>query len=500
MTPTGRPRTAIAMVVVAMAALWAASAFAYFRAEDWLALDLGDRALHSGWHDVWTTLWFDDFYRPLTDLYQASMVGRFGLHAWPYFAALIAMFTAHTALIAWIVRMRGSDRTGAWLAAAAAWSQVNTYAWTALWMSNVGGSLAAGFLLLALAAHHVAVRRAAEGRSSALPMAMGVLAVACRQSVQGRLHRRRVCWRAEGVRWPALTAAERRAVVRSWIAISGAVGLYVLFRLIFMPSPQMVGHYFRLSFGTNWLRNASFFALHLGALPLAALVVSRVLYPAAWRPEARAGDAWPPARTHVLAGLGWTAIAMQVYLPIAGHGYGYLYAPAFGIAYAVSQGLAWAAQVQREARGEARVRLGAMTVIAAWWFVAAVAVGVGLVGNGWPRYRTVARETFATLDRALPVPRPGDRILFLDPERRETLAGRSLFDRVFRPLPQALNNVHYRDSTVVGSLIRGPEALVAAARPPAAEVVLLARDGRLTILRAPSDSARAGRASPGVLH
>jgi hypothetical protein len=482
-----------ALIAVALMALVGASSLAYFRAEDWLALALGNRALTTGWHDVWTTLWFDSFYRPITDLYQAFMVGRFRMHPWPYFAALIVLFTLQTALLSRIARMRGSDRTVAWLTAAAAWTQVNAYVWSTLWMSNVGGVLAAQFLLLALIGHHLVVERRREGRSAAPGLALGIAAVAvgtlCKEDFI--VLAPAIAW-LEGCRWWRLSPVERRAALQSWLVLSGCIGVYLAFRFLVMPTPQIPGQHFHLEFGMNWVRNLWFFLSHLLLLPAVLAILARVIYPAAWRREARTGDAWRRAREGMWAGFGWAAIAIQVYLPIRGHGYGYLYGPAFAIAYATAHGLGWAADAQRRTGGRTPSKV---VPLAVHWVLVTTFVAVGLVGNGWPRYHALADEAFATLDRALPNPRPGATVLFLDPCEKETLAGRSLFNMLVGGMTASIVRVHYGREDVIGLLIEGPPALEAAKRPPPADLVLLARGGRLSVV-ARSDSAGRAQRTP----
>ena len=69
---TGRG-PALALILLAAAALVIGSGIGYFRAEDWLGLEIGALAF-SHWRDILLTMWHDDFYRPVTDFYVGVMV------------------------------------------------------------------------------------------------------------------------------------------------------------------------------------------------------------------------------------------------------------------------------------------------------------------------------------------------------------------------------------------------------------------------------------------
>jgi hypothetical protein len=470
----------VAALVLTSAAAW----FGAFRAEDWLALELGDAGITERWREVWTTLWHDAFYRPVTDTYQAVMFGIARQRIWPYLMALILLFALHTWMLARIARLRGAPSELAWLVAAAAWAQVNAYAWTTLWMSNVGGSLAATFTLAALLFHHRIVVGATRGQRRAGSRVLAVLAVAL-----GTLSKEEIvtlpavlAW-LEAMRWRRLDPDTRRAALTSWATLTLVVGVYVAFRLLVMPSDARG----TLRLGSNWPINLAFFTLHLGPLPLVALIGSRVLFPAAWRPEARRTPGWNDAWRGMAAGFGWTLIAVQVFLPFQTHGYGYLYTTSFGVALAVAYALHWAAGMQAASD---RAPSGA-TVLVAHWLLMLGLVAIGLIAAGWPRYRSIEREAFAVMDRVMPDPPRGATILFLDPDLPETMTGRSLFNMVFDGVPGSVVRGHYRRNDLAGDLIRGPAAWEAARRPPPADLVLFARQGRLTVVAPESLAALA---------
>ena len=478
-----------ALVFAAALALLLSTAFGYFRADDWTNLERGRLALSGEWRQVWTAVNPFGFFRPLVDTWHGVMLGLWGLNPWPHLLPLVLLLALQTLLLARLVRLRGGSAALAWLAAAAAWAQVNTYAWTALWPSNVTGSLMTTFLLLAFTLHHRAVRFAGAGRGAATSVGLAALAAAlallCKE--EAVLMPPVLAW-LEALRWRRLRPRERGVALSSWTAITLVVAFYAAFRLLVLPGAHAAGERYALHFGLNWARNLAFFAAHLGALPLVAALLTRLFYPAAWRPGARRGSEWLRSREGMLAGAGWAAIGIQLYLPIGGHAYGYLYAPAFAVAFAVAHFVEWAAGVQSAADGRAPAP---SRVVAAHWTLALLATAAGLYGAGWHRYGAIAREAFAVMDRTLPRPRPGAHIVFLDPLERETLAGRSLFNMVFDTAPGSLVRLHYRRADLTAEIVAGDAALAATERPPAADAVYLARDGRLSLLAARDSTVRA---------
>jgi hypothetical protein len=486
MIPSPRGGGDRTLIVAAMIALLAGSALGSFRADDWGNLEIGRRALDSHWTRVWTTLRPDGFYRPLVDLWHGVMMRLWGLHPWPHLLPLALMLVLQTFLLARLARLRGASPALGRLVIATAWAQVNTYAWTALWPSNVTGGLMTTFLLVTLVLHHRAVKLAGQGRSPMTSVALAMLATALAlvAKEEAVLIPVIVAW-LEVVRWARLDATARRAALTSGIAIALVVACYVGLRSAFLPFPRATGTHYGLHLGMNWVRNLAFFAVHLGALPIVAILLTRVLYPEAWRAGARRGEAWTRAREAMLAGLGWALIGIQLFLLMRGHAYGWLYAPGLAVAFAVAHFVEWAAGVQARATSRA---LPAAGVIAAHWGIALLATVVGLHSVGWPRYRALAREAFAVMDRTLPRPPPHAHVVFLDPNPRETLSGRSLFNMVFGSAAGSALRLHYRRDDLTGEIIAGAPALAAVEHPPAADAVFLARGGRLTAVAGPTDS------------
>ena len=158
-------------------------------------------------------------------------------------------------------------------------------------------------------------------------------------------------------------------------------------------------------------------------------------------------------------------LSIQLYLPMGGHAYGLLYLPAFGVALGIAPWLA--------TRSDTALRL------ALYAGFAALVTGWGLLSVGWPRYRAIARDTFAALDHASPTPPHGARFVFLDPMEKETFAGRSVFNMVFDGAVPSMVRLHYRRPDLGARVILGPAALDSAAHPPVAQAVFLVRAGRL---------------------
>jgi hypothetical protein len=453
------------LVLVIAAALIAAMAVAGFRGEDWFNIERGVGSLG----DLRATLLAvhtPGFFRPLPDLLTGVMFRAFGLTPWPYIATLLLLFALDAALLAAIVRERGGPPRAAWIAVAALAVQANTYAWTVFWFSYITGSLVTTLLLVAIWLHHRVVSRARVGRGPGAGIALAVVAVLlaglCKEEV---VLLPPILGALELARWRRLGPAERRAALQSGMAIAIAAGAYLVFRVAFHPPEIDRGAaQYRLTFGRNWIQNAVFFGFHLLPLPLAMATLS-------WgvrrrgRNDAEPGASGAGIGAELLAGVAWTVLAIQLYLPMGGHAYGLLYLPAFGIALGLAP---WLATRMHPARRLAAYATFAF-LVTAW----------GLASVGWPRYRAIARATFAALDRASPTPPPGGRFVFLDPMERETLAGRSVFNMVFDGALPSMVRLHYRRPDLGARVVIGPAALDSAAHPPAAVAVFLVRNGRL---------------------
>jgi hypothetical protein len=445
-----------------------------FRADDWINLERGRLALSAQWGTTWTELNPFSLYRPLVDLHHGVMLRLFGLRPGPHLAVLIALLLVHSLLLRRMVSLRGGPGP---LAGAAVWAQANTWAWTVLWASNATGSLMATFSLLAMVAHHVAVDRAERGRgwgwAVAAACACMPLAALCKEEAVLLPAALLVM---EATRWKWLGAHGRRAAVVSVLAIGLLAAGYAAFRLRVLPSQHGSGGYYGLSLGTHVVSNLAFFAMHLAPLPLLALVLSRVSFPGAWRREAWRGPEFSRARRGVVAGFAWAGLGILLYLPIGGHGYGYLYLPAFGIAFAVAHGLDWAARVPAPGRRA----VPASAVLAVHAVVAIALTAWGLAASGWPRYRALEREAFAVMDAALGTPPARARVVFLDAAGSESLAGRTLFDLMFDDATGSMLRLRYGRDDLDATVLRGGEATRAIEHPPEATAVFLAREGRLT--------------------
>jgi hypothetical protein len=472
------------VILLGFAVALTACAFASFRGEDWQELEVGQRAVARSPIALLTQLDPFGLYRPLVNLYHGVQLRLWGLVPFPHFATLLLIWTANTWMVARIARMRGAGSGAAWLVGAAAWVQINTYGWSVLWVASAGRALAVFFWLLALFLHHRAVRLAGLRRPSAGTAALALLALlaglVCKEEAIVVVP---IVIVLEALRWRRLDPAQRRIALRSIVGLTILATIYVALRLTLLPTPTGApGSYYRLRLGWNWVSNLGFFVLHLAPLAILAAIFARIAYPAAFRGPAVEGER-TTVRDAVLEGLAWALVAMQIYLPLGGRSYGFLYAPSFGIAIAVGRGLAWAWSAARDRRRAPRPA----AFLAAYWVLAAVAVGIALRDVGWHRYRAVTRDAFTTLDRTLPDPPRGARFVFLDPVEPETASGRSLFNMVFDNVPLSMVRLHYGRPDLTGVHLVGDDARAALADPPSgADVVFLARQGRLTVLSARS--------------
>lgn len=461
-----------------------------FRADDWINLERGALAWSSEWRTVWTGLNPFTLYRPLVDVWHGAMLNLFGLEARPMIGAMVALLLLQSWLLSRLVRARGGSRTTAALAMALAWAQPNATSWTTLWVSNVTGSLMITFGLLVLLLHHRAVRLAERGAASwptLIAMVFAFVAAAlCKEEaillapIVGVLE----AWRLRN-----LGARGRRAAMASGAVLAVIAGAYVVFRTQILPTPQEGASRYHLQLGGHVIRNAAFFALHLGALPAAALALTALLRRDAFARERRADATWAHTRDALSAGACWTVVALLLYLPIGGRpAYGYLYAPSFAVAFAVAHGLTWAWAPARAPRSSP------VMPVAFHAGLALALTAAGLIGIGWPRYRELTRDAFAVLDRELPSPPRGARVVFLDLGERETFSGRTLFNLVFDGATGPALRLHYGRPDLEGITLHGAAARAArASRSPAADAAFEAREGRLVRIAWPGPEPRADR-------
>ncbi|MFN8587778.1 MAG: hypothetical protein U0704_08225 [Candidatus Eisenbacteria bacterium] len=467
---------ALALVAAAALVQCAGATIGAFRADDWTNLERGRWALTpEGLRGIWTGLNPFTLYRPLVDLWHGAMMALFGLNAPPMLLVMTLLALAQTALLARLARERGGDRTAAALAAAAWWAQVNAYAWTTQWVSNVTGSLLALFSLLALVQHHRAVRAAGRGRS-AVPAVLAMLAA----FAAGALCKEEIVLLPAGLaalewaRRDRLSPRERTAALRSWLALAVLAAAYLVFRTQVLPTPQVGSQRYHLTFGANVLVSAAYFAAHLGALPATAWALTRVLWPASHARDTWDSPAGRAARREALAAFAWAASATLLYLPISGKpAYGYYYLPAFAVALGTARLLAHAAAAARPAR------LGAAGALATHFALLLALVATGLWAGAWHTYRARTLAVWATLDREYPEPPPGAKFVFLDASGAECFVGRSIFNLIFDGATGAMLRLHYGRSDLQGTTLYGPEAASLAALPADVTAVYHTRLGRI---------------------
>ncbi len=465
-----------ALIACALALQLAGAAIGSFRADDWTNLERGRWALTpEGFAAIWTGLNPFTLYRPLVDLWHGAMLAVFGLNAAPMLAVMALLLLAQTVLLARLARERGGSALAGALAAAAMWTQANTFTWTTQWVSNVTGSLLALFSLLALVQHHRAVRAASSGRS-ALPAIAAMLA----SFVAGALCKEEIVLlpaalaALEMARWRRLDERQRSAATRSWLALSVTAAVYLWFRTQLLPTPQAGETRYHLQIGTHMFYSVGYFALHLGAMPAVVWAVTRAAWPAAharsvWdSPQGRA------AREEALGAALWAAAAILLYLPISGRpGFGYLYMPAFAVAYGAGRLLAHAAE--HAAPG----RAGPAGALAVHGAIATLLTAAGLVAGQRHTFAPLTREAWATLDREWPSPPAGARFVFLDPSGPETFVGRSVFNLVFDGATGSMLRLHYDRDDLQGSTLYGPLEKSLAALPEGTTAVYLTSRGRI---------------------
>lgn len=471
-----------------MAALQAlAVAFGSFRADDWTNLAHGHWALTpAGRLAVWTRLNPFTLYRPLVDYWHGTMLAVFGLHPRPMLAVMVLLFAFASALLYRFARERGAGRPAAALAAAAVWAQPNTYSWTTLWASNVTGSLMTLASLGVLIQHHRAVRHAERGRSpvpaQALMLALFVAGALCKEEIvllPGALIV------LEALRAPFRTAPARAVSRRGTLALLLLAGAYAYFRTHVLVTSG-AGNRYQLTLGPHVFTNLRFFAMHLGAMPIVTGLLALLLLPAIRERATWRGPGAGEVKREALAALLWAAVALLLYLPIHGRpAYGYLYLPAFALAYGVARVLSHAA---------ARARVSPATaarVVGGHAALAALLTAWGLLGVQWPRYGLLTRRAFATLDQAMPVPPRNALVVFVDPGAPETTAGRTIFNLIFDGATGDMLRLHYGRDDLRGLVVTDPATI-----PADAAIVFEARGGRLKRFPTAADTSTTPRSTP----
>lgn len=437
--------------------LFAATALGGFRADDWINLERGRWAwTAAGAHGIWTSVNPFSLYRPLVDLWHGLMLRLFGLNTPPMLLVLSVLLLAQSLLLGRLVRAHGGSRAAARLASVAVWCQPNAYAWTALWVSNATGSLMATFALLALLLFARAARIGARGGNmlpSLVLMTLAFLAGAlCKEEI---VLLPAAVFALECLHWPQRAPNERRSRLTAWVTLVVVTAAYTLFRTHIVPTPQFGESRYHLRLGMHVFSNIFFFLQHLVAMPLVTLILARFWVPAAFAAQARTGAAWSRARTFILSGLGWSVAASLLYLPISGRpGYGYLYIPAFGVAYALAHALDFASQAA-SAAGSRRSVVAPLAVHAA---LASVLCGAGLAGIAWHRYPQLVASAEARLLSEHPSPPRGARMVFLDSGEptRETFAGRTIFNLVFDDASGSFLRLVYDRDDLDAVIIHGP--------------------------------------------
>lgn len=480
-SPPGSRSRAWSVIAVLCLVQLAASLLGSLRADDWFNLERGAIAwTPAGAAEVWTTLNRFGLYRPLVDFWHGGMLRLFGLHAPPMMAVLIGVLLLQSVLLARLVRVRGGSRETAALAAAAVWAQPNAYSWTTLWVSNVTGSLMVLASLVVLLLHARAIRRLGRGEGAGL-----TLAAMCAVMLAGALCKEEIVLlpalvvALEAARWPWRSPSERRASIAATGALVALAGAYAAFRLVILPTPQTGSHRYHLRLGGHVLRNIAFFSAHLAALPAVVLLWTRWRHPSALASYAWHSDLGRQERREVLAGLAWAGIVSLIYLPISGRpSYGYLLAPAFGIAYATGWFLTGVSRIAAAPEPRAMpVRL-----LATYAAVATLVCAAALASVGWHRYGRLQEAMAATLREASGELPAGAHLVFVDAGERETPAGRTLFDLMVTSDPSAFVRVVLARPDLSAETVVAPgttDATAAADRPGRP---FLAREGRLQAL------------------
>lgn len=477
-SPPGSRSRAWSIVGLLCLVQLAACLLGSLRADDWFNLERGALAWSpAGATEVWTTLNRFGLYRPLVDYWHGGMLRLFGLHAPPMMAVLILVMLVQSLLLARLVRARGGSRGTAALAAAAIWAQPNAYSWTTLWVSNVTGSLMVLASLVVLLLHARAIRQLGRGDGATGTLAaMGVVMLAgalCKEEI---VLLPALVMALEAARWPWRSPSERRASIAATGALLALAGAYAAFRLVILPTPQTGTHRYHLRMGGHVLRNIAFFAVHLGALPAAVLLWARWRHPQALDPNAWGSDEGRQQRREALAGIAWAGIASLIYLPISGRpSYGYLLAPAFGVAYAVAHFLAGVARISAPPATRSRPVL----LLAGYAASATLLTAVALFSVGWHRYGRLQAAMAVTLQQASSGLPSGSRLVFIDAGERETPAGRTLFDLMVTSDPSAFVRVVLRRRDLTAETVVAPGATDGSAAIGHPGAGFLAREGRI---------------------
>lgn len=475
--PPGPRVPAWALVLAMLAAQAAAATYGSFRADDWLNLERGAHAwTPEGALEVWTTLNAFGLYRPLVDLWHGAGLRLFGMSAPPMMMVLIANLALQAWMLARLVRVRGGSRETAALAAAALLAQPNTYAWSVLWVSNATGALMLTASLLTLLLHARAVRRIGRGDGAGITLAamslVMVIGALCKEDL---VLLPALLIVLELARGPRLSPSERRASVAATGAVVAIAAAYAAFRLIILPTPQGGDDRYHLRLGPHVLRNAAFFAAHLAALPVVVWLLAR------WRmgreprlPDA-AAVAIGTARREAAAGFAWAAITCTLYLPISGRpSYGYLLAPAVGIAYAVAQLLT--------SRAIASGRPLRRAPAAALWVHAVLALALtagALYMIQWHRFGPLERLMVRELASDAPRLPRNARIVFIDAGGSETPAGRTIFNLIASSQPDAFLRMALARRDVSARTIVAAGASADSLRIPDADAVYVVREGAI---------------------
>lgn len=461
----------VAVLAAAMVALQClAIRFASFRVDDWTNLEHGRWAVSgAGRWQVWTEVNPFSLYRPLVDYWHGAMLAVFGLEPRPMVAALIVLMALSSLLLARIVRERGGDRFTALACAAAVWVQPNTYMWTTQWVSNVTASLVGVAALAVLLLHHRAVRLAANGRST-LPTRMAMVLIffagaLCKEEIvliPGAI------FVLEMARWDRLDVKARPAAWHGFLLMAATAAVFAVARTQLLPRPPSGGRY-HLALGLHSLVEMRFLTMHLAALPIVAAIVALALIPVARSARTWREPSLRPIVRDALAGLAWTAISTAIFLLIQGRpAYGYLYVPAFAMAFTVGQLLG---ALHRATAGSARVALPLLVHA----LVASALTAWGLLDVRWPSYGPLTRAAYAELDRAVPQPTSGEVFAFVDPGTPETRAGRTLWSMVVDYFVGPFVRLHYGRNDIDAVLVTRTEDI-----PARATVAFIARGGQLS--------------------
>ncbi len=475
-SPPGSRARLWLLVALLITAQGAASLLGSFRADDWINLERGAAAWSTdGARAVWATLNPFGLYRPLIDVWHGLWLRVFGLNAPPMMALLIANLLLQSVLLARLVRARGGSRETAAMATAAIWAQPNTYTWTTLWISNATGALMVTATLLAAVLHARAVRKLTRGEGAG--WTLGAMSVV---TLLGALCKEDIVLLPlfiailEVARSPRMSGSERRASIAVTGALLAIAAGYAAFRLLILPTPQTGEDRYHLRLGMHIPRNILFFAAHLGALPIVALLLARLRMPTAFRERATESSIESAARREAIAGFVWAVAALLLYLPISGRpSYGYLLAPAFGVAYGVAHLLTWLA-----ARADAPPR-GSPGILWTHALLALTLTAGALYMIQWHRFGELERGLVRDLRRDAATLPQGAHVAFIDAGRGETPAGRTIFNLIATSEPSAFTRIALGRPDVTASTLDVPGARADSSFSIEANAVHVVRWGRI---------------------